>query len=102
MENGHTVPSLETLAKIAEAMEINLADFFPGTDTVQDRETRKMLGELSEEEIRFLADIKRYSTTLSEDDKKLVLAMIRKMATVIPPPRNTKPAVVPAARRVEY
>ncbi len=90
VENGHTVPSLETLAKIAEAMEISLADFFPGTDTPQDRETRKMLGELSEEEIRFLADIKRYSTTLSDDDKKLVLAMIRKMATVIPPPRNSK------------
>ena len=30
VENGHTVPSLETLAKIAEAMEISLADFFPG------------------------------------------------------------------------
>ena len=28
VENGHTVPSLETLAKIAEAMEISLADFF--------------------------------------------------------------------------
>ena len=26
VENGHTVPSLETLAKIAEAMEISLAD----------------------------------------------------------------------------
>ena len=87
VENGHTVPSLETLAKIAEAMEINLADFFPGTDTPQDRETRKMLGELSEEEIRFLADIKRYSTSLSDDDKRLVLAMIRKMATIVPPPR---------------
>ncbi len=47
VENGHTVPSLETLAKIAEAMEISLADFFPGTDTPQDRETRKVLGELS-------------------------------------------------------
>ena len=85
VENGHTVPSLETLAKIAEAMQINLADFFPGSDTPQDRETRKILGELSEEEIRFLADIKKYSATLSEDDKKLVLAMIRKMATVVPP-----------------
>jgi transcriptional regulator with XRE-family HTH domain len=30
VENGHTVPSLETLAKIAEAMDISLADFFPG------------------------------------------------------------------------
>ena len=73
-------------------MEISLADFFPGTDTPQDRETRKVLGELSEEEIRFLADIKRYSTTLSDDDKKLVLAMIRKMATVIPPPAERQTA----------
>jgi transcriptional regulator with XRE-family HTH domain len=69
VENGHTVPSLETLAKIAEAMEISLADFF-----------------LSEDEIRFLSEIKKYSTTLSDGDKRLVLAMIRKMATVIPPP----------------
>src|ERR1700676_903941 len=92
VENGHTVPSLETLAKIAEAMEINLADFFPGTDTAQDRETRKMLGELSEDEIRFLSEIKKYSTTLSDGDKRLVLAMIRKMATVIPPPVRKVPA----------
>ncbi|MGH9573431.1 MAG: helix-turn-helix domain-containing protein [Candidatus Acidiferrales bacterium] len=99
VENGHTVPSLETLAKIAEAMEINLADFFPGTDTPQDRETRKVLGELSEEEIRFLADIKRYSTSLSDDDKRLVLAMIRKMAAIVPPPRATKPVATAAARR---
>jgi transcriptional regulator with XRE-family HTH domain len=97
VENGHTVPSLETLAKIAEAMEISLADFFPGSDTPQDRETRKMLGELSEEEIRFLADIKKYSTSLSEDDKRLVLAMIRKMAAIPPPPqRAARPA--PARR----
>jgi transcriptional regulator with XRE-family HTH domain len=100
VENGHTVPSLETLAKIAEAMEINLADFFPGSDTAQDRETRKMLGELSEEEIKFLAEIKKYSTTLSDDDKKLVLAMIRKMATIPPPP--TRKAAAAVSRRPEY
>src|ERR1700723_1982648 len=73
VENGHTVPSLETLAKTAEAMEISLADFFPGRDTPQDRETRKMLGELSEAEIPFLADLNKYPTTLSESGKKLVL-----------------------------
>src|SRR5213595_4091460 len=84
VENGHTVPSLETLAKIAEAMDISLADFFPGTETPRDRETQKALGELSQDEIRFLAEIKKYSTTLSEGDKRLVLAMIRKMATLIP------------------
>jgi transcriptional regulator with XRE-family HTH domain len=84
VENGHTVPSLETLAKIAEAMEISLADFFPGTETSHDKETQKMLGELSQDEIRFLAEIKKYSTTLSDGDKRLVLAMIRKMATLLP------------------
>ena len=84
VENGHTVPSLETLAKIAEAMDISLADFFPGTETPRDKETQKMLGELSQDEIRFLAEIKRYSTTLSDGDKRLVLAMIRKMASLLP------------------
>jgi transcriptional regulator with XRE-family HTH domain len=94
VENGHTVPSLETLAKIAEAMEISLADFFPGTDTPQDKETRRILGEMSADEIQFLAEIRRYSSTLSEDDKKLVLAMIRKMAET-PPSRK----LAAAARR---
>src|SRR6202171_5497520 len=65
VENGHTVPSLETLAKIAEAMDISLAEFFPGTETPRDRDTQKMLGELSEDEIRFLSEIKRYSTSFA-------------------------------------
>ena len=82
VENGHTVPSLETLAKIAEAMDIGLADFFPTSETPRDRETQRMLGDLSEEEVRFLAEIKRYSSGLTDGDKKLVLGMIRKMATV--------------------
>lgn len=86
VENGHTVPSLETLAKIAEAMEITLVDFFPATETPRDRDTQKILGELSEDEIRFLREIKRCTTTLSDDDKRLVLAMIRKMVSLIPPP----------------
>src|SRR3970040_633708 len=74
VENSHTVPSLETLAKIAEALEITLADFFPGTETPRDRDTQKMLGELSDDEIRFLSEIKRHSSTLSDGDKRLGLA----------------------------
>ena len=38
VENGHTVPSLETLAKIAEAMEISLADFFRTATNIGDRD----------------------------------------------------------------
>src|SRR5215467_9049767 len=94
VENGHTVPSLETLAKIAEAMDISLADFFPGTETPRDKEAAKMLGELSQDEIRFLLEIKRYSSTLSDGDKRLVLAMIRKMATMIPPPATARKPVI--------
>lgn len=88
VENGHTVPSLETLAKIAEAMEITLADFFPGGHTQQDRERQRMLGELSAEEIRFLSEIRKYSTGLSDGDKKLVLELIRKMTQ----PQQRRPA----------
>src|SRR2546427_4487014 len=51
VENGHTVPSLETLAKIAEAMDISLADFFPGTETPRDRETQKALGRSEERRV---------------------------------------------------
>jgi len=101
VENGHTVPSLETLAKIAEAMEISLADFFPGTETPRDRDTQKMLGELSEDEIRFLSEIKKHSSGLTDGDKRLVLAMIRKMASVPPPPPARTKAVA-AQRRPLY
>ena len=93
VENGHTVASLEKLAKVGEGMDISLADFFPGDETPRDRESQKMLGELSQDEIRFLAEIKRFSTTLSDGDKRLVLAMIRKMASLIPPPTAKKPVV---------
>jgi transcriptional regulator with XRE-family HTH domain len=100
VENGHTVPALETLAKIAEAMDINLADFFPGADSAQDRETRKVLSGLSQEEIRLLTEIQKCSATLSKDDKNLFLGVIRKMAIAVPPPRGGKSVTV--ARRTEY
>ena len=35
---------------------------------------------LSEEEIRFLTQVQRYSANLSEQDRKLLLAMVRKFA----------------------
>jgi transcriptional regulator with XRE-family HTH domain len=88
VENGHTVPSLETLAKIAEAMDMTLADFFPSMETAREREAKRALGELSQDEIRFLGEIKRYSSTLSDENKRLVLGMIRKMASVPLPQRK--------------
>jgi transcriptional regulator with XRE-family HTH domain len=76
VENGHTVPSLETLQKIAGALELQLAQFFSDETVSRDMSTLR----LSEEEIRFLTQIQRYSSRLSENDRKLLLAMVRKFA----------------------
>jgi transcriptional regulator with XRE-family HTH domain len=76
VENGHTVPSLDTLAKIALAMEIPLSQFF-----VEDGAPAEMQSPtLNEDEIRFLSQIQRYSSNLSDSDRKLLLAMVRKFA----------------------
>lgn len=77
VENGHTIPSLDTLAKIATAMEVPLAQFF--ADDHGDNGS-KAQPQLSEDEIRFLTQIRRYSSSLNDSDRKLVLAMVKKMA----------------------
>ncbi len=76
VENGHTIPSLDTLHKIATAMEIPLAQFF----TDGEAEPAKNLPQLSEDDVRFFSQIRRYSAALSDSDRKLVLAMVKKMA----------------------
>ena len=77
VENGHTIPSLDTLAKIATAMEVPLAQFFGGVH----QNGSKAVLRLNEDEIRFLTQIRRYSSNLNDSDRKLVIAMVRKMAT---------------------
>lgn len=78
VENGHTIPSLDTLSKIAGAMELPLSQFFaePGHSNGS-----KGLPQLSDDEVRFLSQIRRYATTLNDSDRKLVLAMVKKMAS---------------------
>jgi len=77
VENGHTVPSLETLAKIANSLEIPLGQFF--AEGPEDT-SGKALPQLSDEQVRFLSQIRRYSGGLNDSDRKLVLAMVKKMA----------------------
>lgn len=75
VENGHTVPSLETLQKIAAALELPLSHFFA------DEPLREMPGTaLKESEVHFLTEIQRYSANLTEGDRRLLLAMVRKFA----------------------
>ena len=81
VENGHTIPSLDTLAKIAGAMELPLAQFF-----AENNHPDGHLGkgtQLSDEDVRFLSQIRRYSSNLNDSDRKLVLAMVKKMAASV-------------------
>jgi transcriptional regulator with XRE-family HTH domain len=76
VENGHTVPSLDTLSKIAQALDLPISQFF-----VDDSVGRQFNAQrLSDEEMRFLTQIRRYSSNLNESDRKLLLAMVKKFA----------------------
>jgi transcriptional regulator with XRE-family HTH domain len=77
VENGHTIPSLDTLSKIAGAMELPLGQFFADHFS---NGNAKNLPPLTEDEVRFLTQIRRYSMSLNDSDRKLVLAMVKKMA----------------------
>jgi transcriptional regulator with XRE-family HTH domain len=76
VENGHTVPSLDTLSKIALALDLPIAHFFADDSMNHQFNTQK----LSDEELRFLTQIRRYSSNLNESDRKLLLAMVKKFA----------------------
>lgn len=77
VENGHTVPSLDTLQKIARALDLQLSQFF-----AEEIVSREMSGlNLDEDEIRFLTQVQRYSSQLSESDRRLLLAMVKKFAS---------------------
>jgi len=78
VENGHTIPSLDTLAKIASAMDLPLGQFF--AETAGENGSSRSVPQLTEDEVRFLTQIRRYSPNLNESDRKLVLAMVKKMA----------------------
>ena len=67
VENGHTVPSLETLMRIARALETELSDLFqdgPAPD-------------LSEQD--FFRELRHHLPSLSAKDREQILDMVRKM-----------------------
>jgi len=76
VENGHTVPSLDTLSKIASALDLPLAQFFAEDSLGRELNTQK----LTDDELRFLTQIRRYSSNLNDSDRKLLLAMVKKFA----------------------
>jgi transcriptional regulator with XRE-family HTH domain len=89
VENGHTVPSLETLEKYAAAFSIPLYQLFYEGDEpppLPRLMPRKTLEELAEEpgkkgaEAKFLLKLKRLLSKVKERDRAVFLATAQKLA----------------------
>jgi transcriptional regulator with XRE-family HTH domain len=87
VENGHTVPAVETLEKLARAFEVPLYQlFYEGKEPpeVPNLLKRKSPGEggwgSAGKDARYLNKLRRLLGKSAENDRKLVLHMAQKMA----------------------
>ena len=87
VENGHTVPSIETIEKLARALEIPLFQVFydeeadPALMQLPDRITEdQVTAGRSPEQMRFMRRMAQLFHQLSETDRQLLLAAAQRMA----------------------
>jgi transcriptional regulator with XRE-family HTH domain len=87
VENGHTVPAIETLEKMARAFEVPLYQlFYDGQEppSLPNLLTRKSSDEVawgnSGKDARYLNQLRRLLGKASDQDRKLLMHMAQKMA----------------------
>ena len=82
VENGHTVPSIDTLQKYAQALEIPLYQlFYDGEEAPKKIKGLDLNGaKLSSSEQREIESLGRKFTKLKERDKGLVRLLVAKLA----------------------
>ena len=82
VENGHTVPSIETLAKYAQALDIPLYQIFYDGEAAPTKIKGLELGEkkMSLTERREVESLGRHFVKLKERDKGLVRLLVAKLA----------------------
>jgi transcriptional regulator with XRE-family HTH domain len=87
VENGHTVPAIETLEKLARAMEIPMYQlFYDGEEPpkLPNLPKRKSSDDIawgsSGKDSRYLGKLRRLLAKTDEEDRKLLLYMAQKMA----------------------
>lgn len=90
IENGHTIPSLETLERFAGALEVPLYKLFysgNGEAPTPNLSSRTGLEELAAqpgkagEDARFLVQLKNVLAQLAEPDRDVVMTLAKKLAT---------------------
>jgi transcriptional regulator with XRE-family HTH domain len=87
VENGHTVPAIETLEKMARALEVPLYQlFYDGEEppVLPNLPKRKSADDIvwgsSGKEARLLSKFRRLMGRIEEPDRRLLLYMAQKMA----------------------
>jgi len=87
VENGHTVPAVETLEKLARALECPLYQLFyegqeaPELPNLLKRKSSNLIGWGSKgKDARYLNKFRRLLGKSQERDRKLLLTMAQKMA----------------------
>ncbi|HEV2386313.1 MAG TPA: helix-turn-helix transcriptional regulator [Candidatus Acidoferrales bacterium] len=87
VENGHTVPSIETLEKLARALEVSLYQLFyegdqpPSFPHLPERKTvEDIVRGSSPEENRFLHRMAAILSRLTEEDRRLLLKTAERIA----------------------
>jgi transcriptional regulator with XRE-family HTH domain len=87
VENGHTVPSVETLEKMARALEVPLYQLFydgevpPKLPNLPDRKTEAdLLWGSSGKDARLLTIFRGLFSRMKENNRRLLLHMAQKMA----------------------
>ncbi len=87
VENGHTVPAIETLEKLARAMEVPLYQlFYDGEEPPElpNLPLRKSADEIAwgstGKDARYLGRFRRLLGNIQEGDRRLLLYMAQKMA----------------------
>ena len=90
VENGHTVPSLETLQRFAAALEISLYQLFyvgegqsPGSHVTQQtglEELTKEGGGGTGSDAGFVGQLKAFASRINESDREALLGLADRLA----------------------
>jgi transcriptional regulator with XRE-family HTH domain len=90
VENGHIVPTLETLERFAAVLDVPMYRLFytaAGPPSNGNLARRKTLGQMAEEEgkervnARFLLKLKGHTSKIVDRDREVLLALAKRLAT---------------------
>ena len=83
VENGHTVPSLATLQRLASAMGVALSDFFSANGQPVEGASAAAAAVASDPASQYLAELKTLLPQLTSQQRDQLLDMVKDMASTL-------------------